>query len=139
MIDYAAIFIENIVREMAQRGIKSQRALADKSGINRGDFSSLLNRKKQWNIWHYQSISEAIGVPLHILLTPKHPEDEVLNDKEVRECLELMVNLPKFRRGILSKADELKAQYKDEIAALKKAAAGSPIMTTGDSARTPSQ
>jgi len=60
----------------------------------------------------------------------------MFKDKEIRECFELMMNIPKFRYGIMEKAEELKARYRDEIGALKKAGAGLPLdQPAGSSAK----
>ena len=39
---------------------------------------------------------------------------------EIKECLELMLAIPEFKRGILAHCDLLKETFKDKVAAEKK-------------------
>ena len=41
---------------------------------------------------------------------------------EIQECVELMMALPEFKRGILAHADVLKVTFREQIAAQKKTA-----------------
>lgn len=124
--DFVA-FRENVTREMKRQGLE-WKDLESKSGVCRTTLTVVLQpnvknpRPLREN--HMEGISEALGVPLSRLFMS--PDELALNSKEaeimveIKECLELMVTIPEFKRGILARCDELKRMFRDEVAVAKK-------------------
>lgn len=128
---------ERLRSEKKRLGAKS---LAQMAGLSEAMINSLSSGERRFTEKTLDLVSRALGKPVADLLKIPQPEDVMLNDKEVRECLELMTLLPKFKYGILEKANELKARYQDEITELKKErAAQLSTDPAGWSARTPSR
>jgi transcriptional regulator with XRE-family HTH domain len=112
----------NIIKETRQAG--SRKMLIEKSGISSGGISLLLSGKRDFQQNHLEAISKALNISLsHLFQSPaqvalKSQEDEFM--KEIQECLDLMVSIPEFKRGMLARCDELKITFKDKVATVKK-------------------
>lgn len=125
------LFRDNLRREFKRTTLK---AVQDKSGVWHSTLSELMAGKREFRESHMQGISEALGVPLAKLFASQAEIDQRQMEgaimEELRECIELMLVIPEFRRGILARCDELKRMFKAEVdEALKKKSMGKrPIL-----------
>lgn len=78
-----------------------------------------------------ERFSQHMGLELAVLFSTVDQEKlskEAAVMVEVKECLELMLAIPEFKRGILAHCDLLKETFKEKVAAEKKSTSASNLL-----------
>ena len=117
-----------------------QKALAEKvtpaarpKYFNQAYVSKLGRGINQYTEEILELFSQYMGTPLADIFACADStkiSNEVAFMVDIKECLELMMALLEFKRGILANADVLKVTFRDEIAAVKKNAVASKTLNS---------
>lgn len=116
------IFRENVRRKMKHT---TQKSIESVSGICHSTISATLAGKREFREGHLEGIAKALNTPLSVLFQPPEEAEvqakEAIFMQEIKECLELMIEIPEFKRAILARCDELKrTAFKDDVEKVKK-------------------
>jgi len=116
------IFRANL-KDMAKQ--VGQKTIIERSGISQTVLTLLLSGKRTFKQNHLEALSRALGMPLSkLFMSTSQVQAQIKTGelmREIQECIELMLAIPEFKRGILARADELKVTFREQVAHAKKA------------------